>query len=214
MSDEYKNSFYDLSLSIKEPDFDTLDVFEQKYLTHYNCKGNYPKIQFIMNTLIFLRLKVDFIQYNPTLLKEYYNTCLKFEKLFKEKNTEEELKKYSRICNTCNHNSFKYFLQKCSRCKSVYYCNYVCQRRDWDKKDNTSHKQLCPTLKKKYDGKHFDSRIVSDVSSDSYDISSDSSDMNSDTNLELNVDNTDDIDNINDTDVNTTFNPSLSPYNS
>ena len=69
-------------------------------------------------------------------------------------------------------------------------------------------------IKKKYDGKHFDSRIVSDVSSDSYDISSDSSDMNSDTNLELNVDNTDDIDNINDTDVNTTFNPSLSPYNS
>jgi len=210
MSDEYKNSFYDLSLSIKEPDFDTLDVFEQKYLTHYNCKGNYPKIRFIMNTLIFLRLKFDFIQYNPTLLKEYYNTCLKFEKLFKEKNTEEELKKYGRVCNTCNNNSFKYFLQKCSCCKSVYYCNYVCQRRDWD----TSHKQLCPILKKQYDDSHFNSSIVSDVSSDSYDISSDSSDMNSDTNLELNVDNTDDIDNINDTDVNTTFNPSLSPYNS
>ena len=55
---------------------------------------------------------------------------------------------------------------------------------------------------------------MSDVSSDSYEISSDSSDMNSDTTLELNVDNTYDMDNINDTDVNTTFNPSLSPYNS
>ena len=211
MSNEYKNSFYDLSLSLKEQDFDTLDVFEQKYLTHYNCKGNYPKIQFIMNTLIFLRLKFDFIQYNPTLLKEYYNTCLKFEKLFKEKNTEEELKKYGRVCNTCNNNSFKYFLQKCSCCKSVYYCNYVCQRRDWD----TSHKQLCPILKKQYDDSHFNSSIEADVSSDSYDISSDSSDMNSDTNLELNVDDIDDTNNTDDINaLNSPYQHSLSPYNS
>lgn len=215
MSDEYKNSFYDISISIKQTDFtiDNLDKFENKYLKNYNCKNNHPKIRFIINAIIFLRLKFDYIQYNPNLLKHYYNTCLKLETLFKEKNTEEELNKCKRICTYCNLNSFKYFLQKCSRCKSVYYCNYVCQRRDW----YTSHKQLCSTLKQKYDGTHFDSSIEADVSSDSYDISSDSSDMNSDTNLELNVDNTDDIDNINDTDdtdVNTTFNPSLSPYNS
>ena len=119
--------------------------------------------------------------------------------------TEEELNKCKRICNTCNNNSFKYFLQKCSRCKSVYYCNYVCQRRDWD----TSHKQLCPTLKQKYDDAYFDSSIVADISSDSYDISSDSSDMNSDTNLELNVDETDNINTLN-----STYQHSLSPYNS
>jgi len=211
MSDEYKSSIYDLSQSLKEQDFDTLDVFEQKYLTHYNCKGNYPKIKFIMNTLIFLRLKFDFIQYNPTLLKEYYNTCLKFEKLFKEKNTEEELKKYGRVCNTCNNNSFKYFLQKCSCCKSVYYCNYVCQRRDWD----TSHKHLCPILKKQYDDSHFNSSIVTDDSNDSYEISSDSSDMNSDTNLELNVDDIDDTNNTDDINaLNSPYQHSLSPYNS
>jgi hypothetical protein len=211
MSDEYKNSFYDISISIKQKDFtiDNLDKFENKYLKNYNCKNNHPKIRFIINAIIFLRLKFDYIQYNPNLLKHYYNTCLKLEKLFKEKNTEEELNKCKRICTYCNINSFKYFLQKCSRCKSVYYCNYVCQRRDWDKKDNTSHKKLCPILKQKYDGTHFNTSIVADGSSDSYDISSDSSDMNSDTNLELNLDDTSDNNGIN-----TTFQSSLSPYNS
>jgi hypothetical protein len=211
MSDEYKNSFYDISISIKQTDFtiDNLDKFENKYLKKYNCKNNHPKIRFIINAIIFLRLKFDYIQYNPNLLKHYYNTCLKLEKLFKEKNTEEELNKCKRICTYCNINSFKYFLQKCSRCKSVYYCNYVCQRRDWDKKDNTSHKKLCPILKQKYDDTHFNTSIVADGSSDSYDISSDSSDMNSDTNLELNLDDTSDNNGIN-----TTFQSSLSPYNS
>ena len=213
MSDKYENSFYNLSTSLQKTDFtiDNLDGFGHKYLKPYGCDNNYPKIRFIMNAIIFLRLKFDNIQYNPNLLKEYYNTCLKFEKLFKKKNTEEELKKCTRICNTCNNNSFKYFLQKCSRCKSVYYCNYVCQRRDWD----TSHKQLCSTLKQKYDATHFDSSIEADVSSDSYDISSDSSEMNSDTNLELNVDDIDDTNNTDDINaLNSTFNPSLSPYNS
>jgi len=207
MSDTYKNSLYNLSTSLQKTDFtiDDLDGFETKYLKNYNCKKNHPKIRFIMNAIIFLRLKFDYIQYNPNLLKEYYNTCLKLETLLKTKNTEEELKNCVRICNTCNNNSFKYFLQKCSRCKSVYYCNYVCQRRDWD----TSHKQLCPTLKQKYDDAYFDSSIVANVSSDSYDISSDSSDMNSDTNLELNVDETDDINTLN-----STYQHSLSPYNS
>ena len=188
MSDTYKNSLYDLSTSLQKTDFtiDNLDRFGTKHLRNYNCNNNHPKIRFIMNAIIWLQIKFKYIQYNPNLLKDYYNTCLKLETLFKKKNTEEELKKCARICNTCNNNSFKYFLQKCSRCKSVYYCNYVCQRRDWD----TSHKQLCPTLKQKYDGTHFDSSIEADVSSDSYDISSDSSDMNSDTNLELNVDDT------------------------
>ena len=64
-------------------------------------------------------------------------------------------------------------------------------------------------LKQKYDDTHFNTSIVADVSSDSYDISSDSSDMNSDTNLELNLDDTSDNNGIN-----TTFQSSLSPYNS
>ncbi len=216
MSVAYTNSFYNLSTSLQKTDFtiDNLDGFEHKYLKPYNCNNNHPKIRLIMNAIIFLRLKIDNIQYNPNLLKDYYDMCLKLETLFKKKNTEEELKKYTRICNTCNNNSFKYFLQKCSRCKSVYYCNYVCQRRDWDKKDNTSHKTLCPILKKEYDDSHCDTSIVSDVNSDTNDISSDNSDVNSDTNLELNVDDIYDTDDTDDTDVNSTFQPSLSHYNS
>ena len=206
---EYNTSIYNLSLLYISPDTD-ITHYKNKYLSEYNCFSD-KKIELILNTLIYLRVDYEnSVKYNPKLLlKNYYNMCLKLETLFKKIKTEEEIKNCMLKCNYCKQEYIKYTIDKCARCKSVYYCNYVCQRRDWDKKDNTSHKKLCPILKQKYDDTHFNTSIVADVSSDSYDISSDSSDMNSDTNLELNLDDTSDNNGIN-----TTFQSSLSPYNS
>lgn len=188
MSDDYENSLYNLSLQHISLQTDFTE-FKETYLSGYNCFSD-EKIELILNVLIYLRGEYEnSVKYNIKLLLEnYYNTCCKLERLLKKIETEEEIKNCMYNCNHCNKTYFKYTIDKCSRCKSVYYCNYVCQRRDWDKKDNTSHKKLCPILKTEYDARDIAYSIATDMSSDNYDMSSDSSDMNSDTNLELNVD--------------------------
>eukprot|EP01083_Nonionella_stella_P268458 907549_1 len=42
-------------------------------------------------------------------------------------------------CATCNTPNAK---SVCSRCKCMYYCNVVCQRKDWMK-----HKKVCKSAK-------------------------------------------------------------------
>ena len=53
--------------------------------------------------------------------------------------------KYSetRSCDECGNVSSKK-LQKCSKCESAFYCGCPCQLKAW----KSSHKQMCPTLKK------------------------------------------------------------------
>ena len=190
MSDDYEKSLYNLSL--QHISFQTnFTEFKETYLSGYNCFSD-EKIELILNVLIYLRGEYEnSVKYNLKLLLEnYYNTCCKLERLLKKIETEEEIKNCMYNCNHCNKTYFKYTIDKCSRCKSVYYCNYDCKRCDLNKQDNTSHKKLCPILKNEYDARDLAYSIATDMSSDNYDMSSDSSDMNSDTNLELNVDDT------------------------
>ena len=51
-------------------------------------------------------------------------------------------------CNWKNCKKKNIKLMKCKRCKSVYYCSKICQKKDWIL-SNKSHKSVCKVSKKR-----------------------------------------------------------------
>ena len=54
-----------------------------------------------------------------------------------QKKVESEKSLETNKCQCCGVSSPD--LKKCTRCKSVYYCNKVCQKRDWKER----HRNTC-----------------------------------------------------------------------
>jgi hypothetical protein len=71
----------------------------------------------------FTKGKTTFSYFDKKIVPKIYG--------LKEEGNEEK----NHICNVCSKTEN---LKKCSKCKSVYYCGYECQKADWN-----SHKKTC-----------------------------------------------------------------------
>jgi hypothetical protein len=81
----------------------------------------------------------DYADINKSIDKSYVNylsTMLdEFEELIDKAKFVFDYIQYQK-CNFCNKESKDN--KRCSRCKSVWYCDEECQRKDW-----TQHKKCC-----------------------------------------------------------------------
>ena len=122
---------------------------ESKLLTYLNCEDdNYDKQVIIFIVLNWLKRKYE--ETSPITnenVNHFTKKCKKIEAFLKNLTTLDDMTNCIRICHHCNKTHIKYTVEKCAECKSVYYCNYECQREDWVKKGSSSHKKQCPILK-------------------------------------------------------------------
>ena len=91
-------------------------------------------------------LRLQFNQWSP----EFLDKCLKIENAFKNNSLQsennllhfEEAFEIKRQCAYCKQYKVRKDLKKCSRCKEVRYCSYLCQKRHWNTEID-GHRQNC-----------------------------------------------------------------------
>ena len=66
---------------------------------------------------------------------------------------------YEHKCGNCKKRLHKN-PQRCSNCKTTYYCDRQCQLDDWKK----AHRKYCNNLKKIYDIKPFEALAIETIS--------------------------------------------------
>ncbi|KAF5290976.1 hypothetical protein FQA39_LY14507 [Lamprigera yunnana] len=93
-----------------------------------SCKGKWKKLARIQLPFIFNRDHQELVE-TAQFLNEAYNTDL-----FEQMECINEASQ--RNCACCEKSA----LQRCSRCKNIWYCSRSCQVNDW-----SSHKEVCCT---------------------------------------------------------------------
>jgi len=91
-------------------------------------------------------LRLQFNQWSP----EFLEKCLEIENAFKNNSSQsennllhfEESFEIKNQCAYCKQYKVRKDLKKCSKCKEVRYCSYLCQKRHWNTEID-GHRQNC-----------------------------------------------------------------------